>query len=71
MSDLNDLHSSLARRYRELLEDGSDDPRILKEIREFLMDNNVTLDTINRDVDDSEVVEINMDEDILKLVQNG
>lgn len=71
MTDLKDLHEALAARYKELLEGGSEDPRILKEVREFLIDNNVTLDSINRDLDDSEVIDLHLDEDLIKLVQNG
>ena len=42
---LNELHAKLTDRYTDLLVD-AEDPRLLKEIREFLSDNNVNATTI-------------------------
>ena len=46
MSTLEKLHVSLAEAYTTILEKGTDDPRMLKEVREFLRDNDITEDTI-------------------------
>lgn len=43
---LHDLHDKLAQRLTQIMEAGTDDPRVLKEVREFLNDNNINYTTI-------------------------
>lgn len=42
LTKLQELHVKLAETYSDLLNSGVDDPRVLKEVREFLRDNNIT-----------------------------
>lgn len=42
LSKLQELHQKLADNYMEQLDNGVEDPRLLKEVREFLKDNNIT-----------------------------
>jgi len=43
-NQLGALHELLVTQYVALMKDGCDDPRILKEIRELLKDNDITGD---------------------------
>lgn len=42
MSKLDKMHELLCEQYVKMLEAGTEDPRLLKEIREMLKDNGVT-----------------------------
>ena len=42
LNKLQELHQKLADNYMEQLDNGVEDPRLLKEVREFLKDNNIT-----------------------------
>ena len=70
MTRLEKLHEKLTSMYTDLLDDGCEDPRVLKEIREFLNDNNINATTINSKVVDSEVIELDVDS-LAALVSNG
>jgi len=50
MSKLHDLHEKLTERLTTLMETGTDDPRVLKEVREFLRDNNINDTTIGEPI---------------------
>lgn len=47
---LEKLHSDLVTRYESLLASGVEDPRLLKEIREFLNDNDINVQSLGDDI---------------------
>lgn len=42
--ELNTLHTMLVEAYIEMMKKGVDDPKLLKEVRELLKDNDITGD---------------------------
>ena len=66
--NLIELHNKLTEAYAEVLEAGCEDPRLLKEIREFLNDNNILVDNILEDTKSSEdnVIELDISSDLMK-----
>lgn len=61
------LHELLVTQYVKLMEDGCEDPRILKEIRELLKDNDITGDISEtlKAITSSSMVEMPDDWDIV------
>lgn len=47
MSKMKNIHTLLTNHYEMLLANGCEDPKILKEIREFLRDNNINEETLS------------------------
>ena len=74
MSDIETLHSMLIEKYMGLIAI-SDDPRVLKEAREFLRDNDITVASIGEETPDSlnEAIELDVDafSNYVKEAQNG
>ena len=68
--ELNELHTLLVTSYVQMMKSGLvEDPRVLKEIRELLKDNDITGD-IGAVVDKlNEAIE--MPDEFLELVNNG
>ncbi len=62
---LIELHNKLTESYGEILEAGCEDPRILKEVREFLSDNSIFVDNILDDNKPMEVIELDLDDSLL------
>ena len=69
MAKIEDLHAKLVSIYIELLDNGCEDPRVLKEVREFLNDNDITSRNLLEDLEDSEVIELDMTD--IKEYMNG
>lgn len=68
--ELEDLFRALTVRYADLLKAGSEDPRLLKEVREFLEYNGITKDSLEVDsLDDAQVIELDIDD--FGKVMNG
>ena len=65
MSKLHDLHEKLTERLTTLMETGTDDPRVLKEVREFLRDNNINDTTIGEPTLDASQEAIILEDDYL------
>ena len=65
MSKLHELHEALTIKLTHLMNEGSDDPRILKEVREFLKDNNINDTTISEPELEASKQPIEMDDDYL------
>ena len=62
--ELIKLHETLTKAYAELLEDGCQDPRILKEVREFLSDNSIFADNIVNP-ESNQVIELELEGELL------
>jgi len=62
---LHTLHSTLTDRYTELLAGGTEDPRLLKEIREFLNDNNINDISLNSIVPEGSNESVDLDDDYM------
>jgi len=71
-NQLGALHTLLVTSYVKMMKDGIDDPRILKEIRELLRDNDITGDITDtlRAITDQSMVEVPDDMD-WGVVKNG
>ena len=71
-NELGDLHKLLVTSYVNMMKGGQvEDPRILKEIRELLKDNEITGDVsaaIAASLEENTAV---LPDDFLELVQNG
>jgi hypothetical protein len=65
MNKLHDLHEKLTERLTTLMETGTDDPRVLKEVREFLRDNNINDTTIGEPMLDASQEAIILEDDYL------
>jgi hypothetical protein len=67
------MHDLLAAQYVAMLEAGESDPRILKEVREFLKDNSVTGDVIGllNTATKEDVIELPEDYMPFEMVNNG
>jgi len=63
---LIELHNKLTETYTNLLAEGCEDPRILKEVREFLNDNYITSDNIDVNTTSSKPIELDLKGDMLK-----
>lgn len=60
--ELEDLFRALTVTYAQILKSGSEDPRLLKEVREFLEYNGITKDSLEVDsLDDAEIVELDIE----------
>ena len=68
--ELTTIHKMLAITYKRMLDEGCSDPRILKEVREFLKDNGVAIKAIDQSVPDSAVISMDLEEELFKLVSN-
>lgn len=73
MNNLETMHELLSAHYVKMLERGVDDPRILKEVREFLKDNSVTGDVIGllNTATKEDVIELPEDYMPFEMVNNG
>ena len=69
-NELPEIHSLLSKTYRAMLLQGCDDPRVLKEIREFLKDNDVKVKLTDQSVPDSAPISLDLEEELFKLVSN-
>lgn len=62
---LNKLHEELTTRYSDILSSQTEDPRLLKEIREFLSDNNITAASISNIVPEGSNESVELDDDYI------
>lgn len=69
MSRLHKLHEELAKRYEDILAGQTEDPRLLKEIREFLADNNITTQSMSNIVPEEANEAVELDDDYLNGYQ--
>lgn len=73
MTKIERLHVTLTEKLGEMLEH-TEDPRVLKEVREFLKENNVTADTIGETSTTTldEAIDLpDLDVENYRLVNNG
>ena len=76
MADLSKLHKKLTDSFCEMLDQGLEDPKVLKEIREFLKDNEIREEDIVRIPEDTDTtidldVDFMQDNNWIKQVKTG